>query len=126
MRQELTCAMRKILIRGALCLLLPTVALAHDDGRFAGSPLKAWFERLSTKAGGLCCALADGIVDVTWGTTPDGHYRVYVWGQWVVVPDEAVVQGPNRLGRAVVWPYIDDVPGGSLVQIKCFLPGEES
>ena len=126
MRQELTCAMRKILIRAAICLLLPTVALAHDDGRFAGSPLKAWFESLATKAGGLCCALADGIVDVTWGTTADGHYRVHVWGQWVVVPDEAVVHGPNRLGRAVVWPYIDDVPGGSLVQIKCFLPGEES
>jgi len=126
MKQEPTGAMRKMLTRALISALLPTAALAHDDRRFAGSPLKPWFQSLGTKAGGLCCALADGILDVTWGTTPDGHYRVHVWGQWVVVPDEAVVQGPNRLGRAVVWPYIDDVPGGTLIQIKCFLPGEES
>lgn len=121
----MSCATCKVLARVVLCLLLPTVTFAHDDGRFAGSPLKPWFESLGTKAGGLCCALTDGIVDVTWGTTPDGHYRVHVWGQWVEVPDEAVVKGPNRLGRAIVWPYIDDVPGGTLIQIKCFLPGTE-
>lgn len=108
-----------------LSALLPSIAFAHDDGRFAGSPLKPWFETLATKAGGLCCALADGIVDVTWGTTPDGHYRVHVWGQWVVVPDEAVVKEPNRLGQAVVWPYIEDDPGGMLILIRCFLPGAE-
>ncbi len=114
-----------MLTRAAMCLLLPTVSLANDDGRFAGSPLKPWFESLGTKAGGLCCALADGIVDVTWGTTRDGHYRVHVWGQWVDVPDQAVLKVPNRLGRAVVWPYIQDIPSGILIQIKCFLPGAE-
>lgn len=118
--------MSKLLIRAIVCVLLPTIALAHDDGRFAASPLKAWFESLASTAGGSCCALADGIVDVAWSTTPDGHYRVHVWGHWVAVPDEAVVKGPNRLGRAVVWPYIDDVPGGTLIQIKCFLPAAES
>ncbi len=118
-------AMRKMLANTLACALLPAVAFAHDDGRFAGSPLKTWFDGLATKAGGACCALTDGIVDVTWSTTSDGHYRVRVWGQWIVVPDEAVVQGPNRLGRAVVWPYIDDTPHGILIQIKCFLPGTE-
>lgn len=121
----MTSATGKILTRAAMCLLLPTVSLAHDDGRFAGSPLKPWFESLGTKAGGLCCALADGIVDVTWSTTPDGHYRVHVWGRWVDVPDEAVVKAPNRLGPAVVWPYVQDIPSGILIQIKCFLPGAE-
>lgn len=125
MGREMSSVMSKMLAGATLCALLPTVAFAHDDGRFAGSPLKAWFESLGTKAGGPCCALADGIVDVSWGTTPDGHYRVHVWGQWVVVPDEAVVKGPNKLGRAVVWPYINDIPGGVLIQIKCFLPGAE-
>lgn len=115
----------KILVCVVVCFLLPTITLARDDGRFAGSPLKTWFESLGTKAGGLCCALADGIVDVTWGTTPDGHYRVRVWGQWVDVPDEAIVKEPNRLGQAVVWPYLQDVRDGILIQIKCFLPGAE-
>src|SRR5262245_45052488 len=29
----------------------------------------------------------------------DGHYRVFIDGQWIDVPDEAVVKEPNRAGR---------------------------
>jgi hypothetical protein len=106
--------------------LLSTLAHAHDNGRFANSPLKPWFESLATKAGGACCASADAVIDVAWDTTSEGHYRVQVWGQWVVVPDEAVIKVPNRLGRPIVWPYIDDLPDGAIrLQIKCFLPGAE-
>jgi hypothetical protein len=32
---------------------------------------------------------------------------VRIYGQWLVVPDDAVVTEPNRFGPAVVWPYND-------------------
>jgi hypothetical protein len=106
----------------ALCLttLLPTPLLARDDGRFADSPLKPWFEHLASGKG-LCCSFADGfsVQDVDWDTQ-DGHYRVRIYGQWFVVPDAALVTEPNRFGPAVVWPYRDR---DGTTQIRCFMPG---
>jgi hypothetical protein len=94
--------------------------VARDDGRFANSPLKPWFDRLASGKG-LCCSFADGfsVQDVDWDTQ-DGHYRVRIYGQWLVVPDDAVVTEPNRFGPAVVWPY-NDRDGNT--QIRCFMPG---
>jgi hypothetical protein len=48
---------------------------------------------------GLCCSFADGVTvqDVDWDTQ-DGHYRVRIFGQWLVVPDTAIVNEPNRFG----------------------------
>jgi hypothetical protein len=45
----------------------PSSLYARDDGRFANSPLKEWFDRLASK-NGLCCAFADGVSvqDVDW------------------------------------------------------------
>lgn len=107
----------------ALCMtaLVPSVLLARDDGRFANSPLKAWFDQLASGKG-LCCSFADGVSvqDVDWDTTQDGRYRVRLNGQWIVVPDAAVVTEPNRFGPAVVWPY-QDMNGAT--QICCFIPG---
>jgi hypothetical protein len=94
--------------------------LARDDGRFANSPLKPWFDQLASGKG-LCCSFADGmsVQDVDWDVK-DGHYRVRLRGEWIVVPDSAVVTEPNRLGRTVVWPY-QDATGAT--QIRCFMPG---
>jgi hypothetical protein len=107
----------------ALCInaFVPSQLLAHDDGQFANSPLKAWFDQLASGKG-LCCSFADGVSvqDVDWDTTTDGRYRVRLNGQWVIVPDAAVVTEPNRFGPAVVWPY-QDMNGAT--QIRCFLPG---
>lgn len=96
------------------------LAQAHDDGRYANSPLKPWFESLRSKAGVACCANADGMAlsDVDWDTK-DGHYRVRLDGEWIDVPAETVITGPNRAGRTMVWPYY--VNGHPL--IRCFLPG---
>ena len=84
-----------------LCItvFVPTHSNARDDGRFADSPLKEWFEHLRSTSG-LCCAFADGVSlqDVDWDTQ-DGHYRVRIQGEWFVVPDDAVVTEPNRF-----WP----------------------
>ena len=106
----------------ALCMpaLVPSVLLAHDDGRFAGSPLKAWFDQLASGKG-LCCSFADGlkVEDVDWDTL-DGRYRVRLHGEWIPVPDAALVTEPNRFGPAVVWPYMD---AEGATQIRCFLPG---
>ena len=105
---------------GCIIVLVPNHSHARDDGRFANSPLKEWFDRLASK-NGLCCAFADGVSvqDVDWDTQ-DGHYRVRIQGEWVVVPDAAVVTEPNRFGPAVVWPYSDRYGN---TQIRCFLPG---
>jgi hypothetical protein len=96
------------------------VTLARDDGRYANSPLKSWFDQLASGKG-LCCSFADGfrVDDVDWDTQ-DGHYRVRLNGEWIVVPDNAVVTEPNRFGPAVVWPYMNS---DGQTQIRCFLPG---
>jgi hypothetical protein len=103
-----------------ITVFVPNHSHARDDGRFANSPLKPWFDRLASGKG-LCCSFADGfsVQDVDWDTQ-DGHYRVRINGQWFDVPDEAVVTEPNRFGPAVVWPYNDRYGN---TQIRCFIPG---
>jgi hypothetical protein len=103
-----------------LTTFVSNLLVARDDGRFANSPLKEWFDRLASR-NGLCCAFADGVSvqDVDWDTQ-EGHYRVRIQGQWLVVPDAAVVTEPNRFGPAVVWPYYDRYGN---TQIRCFMPG---
>jgi hypothetical protein len=103
-------------------LVAPTITFGRDDGRYAGSPLKAWFDKLASGKG-LCCSFADGVSveDVDWDTLgPGGTYRVRVNGQWLNVPDAALVTEPNKFGPAVVWPYQDNA---GQTQIRCFMPG---
>ena len=107
----------------ALCITMfaaNDVSARDPDGRYANSPLKQWFDQLASGKG-LCCSFADGfsVQDVDW-ETQDGSYRVRLQGEWVVVPDEALVTEPNRFGPAVVWPYLD---ASGATQIRCFLPG---
>jgi hypothetical protein len=106
----------------ALCVTIsvPGYVIARDDGRYADSPLKPWFDKLASGKG-LCCSFADGVSveDVDWDTQ-DGHYRVRLRGLWVEVPEVAIVHEPNRFGPAVVWPY-QDAAGST--QIRCFIPG---
>lgn len=103
-------------------------AHARDDGRYADSPLKAWFDQLASKKG-LCCSFADGfsLADVDWdvqcATIADVEqcgYQVRIDGEWTDVPGDAVITEPNRYGRAVVWPYKD---ASGATQIRCFMPG---
>ena len=119
--------MCRLINLAALALYLTTLVSnqlnARDDGRFANSPLKPWFDLLASGRG-LCCSFADGfsVQDVDWDTL-DGQYRVRIYGQWFVVPDDAVVAEPNRFGPAVVWPYNDRYGN---TQIRCFMPGAGS
>jgi hypothetical protein len=105
------------------CILVLTIAgavvQARDDGRYAHSPLKPWFEGLKSGKG-LCCSDADGfaVSDPDWESN-DGHYRVRVDNEWVDVPADAVITEPNRYGRTMVWP----TKGTLGTSIRCFMPG---
>lgn len=102
-----------------LMTLLATAALGRDDGRYASSPLKPWFESLHSEYG-QCCSDTDGYVvaDVDWESS-QGRYSVHLDDEWVVVPDGAVITEPNRIGRTMVWKhYIDGHP-----RVRCFMPG---
>lgn len=110
--------------RGFVVLLFAAVVLylaagssrARDDGRYAQSPLKSWFDHLASGKG-LCCSFADGVSveDPDW--TADGdHFRVKLEGVWVDVPEDAVITEPNKLGKTMVWPTSDG-------KIRCFMPG---
>ena len=99
------------------------VAIAHAkdlDGKYAQSPLKPWFDSLHSQKG-MCCSFADGrTVEDPDIDSNGGHYRVRIDGQWIEVPDEALIDVPNKYGRPVVWPYVD---ADGKMQIRCFIAG---
>ena len=107
-----------------LAILAANNAFARDDGRYAASPLKGWFDSLKSGKG-PCCSDADGsaVSDADW-ETKDGKYRVRLEGQWWAVPDDAVITEPNRAGRTMVWPiYYRSLHALDRIDIRCFMPG---
>jgi len=97
-------------------------ANAHDPAR---PELDKWFEGLrSSAAGGLCCSGSEaaGLANNDW-ESKDGKYRVFVFGQWVDVPPNAVVNVPNLDGRTLVW-ATKGVMNNTI--IRCFLPAAMS
>ena len=111
---------RVMLLPAAIVLTAPVYG--RDDGRYANSPLKSWFESLHSEFG-QCCTNADGyiVADPDWDT--DGaNYRVRIDDEWVEVPGGAVVKQPNRAGWTMVWKhYLDGHP-----KVRCFMPGSMS
>ena len=117
------------------CWLLVQVAHAHDR---VHPELTPWFKSLKSHKG-YCCDGTDALHlrDVDWETqNKDGsHYRVKVPKtkedferaalgdevdtEWEDVPDDAVVDEPNKDGSTLVWPLW----GYSGRQIRCFMPG---
>ena len=57
----------------------------------------------------------------------DNTYRVFVQGEWIVVPDDALILGSNKFGKAIVWlqDYADLASGEiqTITRIRCFIPG---
>ncbi len=120
--------MFRALITSVLILVAPHALHIRDGGRYGGSPLKSWFDHLSSQKG-LCCSVADGVFveDPDWmpvfeSAKPGVHYRVRINGPWVDVPDEALIAAPNPIGRAMVWVVIADYG----MTIQCFMPGNMS
>jgi len=103
-------------ITGLLALPAIGPVQAHDHQH---PELNGWYESLHSGKG-PCCDGSDAqrVDDADWDTK-DGHYRVRLEGEWVDVPEDAVVAGPNRAGRTMVWPYyLDGHP-----RPRCFMPG---
>src|ERR1700730_6825597 len=104
---------------GILVGLMVGAVEARDDGRYAHSPFKPWFDGLKSGKG-LCCSDADGfaVSDPDWDSK-DGHYRGRLDGERINVPDDAVITEPKRAVRTMVWP----IKGSFGTIIRCFLPG---
>ncbi|OAF05477.1 hypothetical protein AYJ54_00800 [Bradyrhizobium centrolobii] len=89
-------------------------AVAHDHNH---PELSDWFRSLHSKGDAWCCNGDDA--DMAEWDTMGGRYRVRIDGQWIDVPDDAVVEGPNRVGGARVWSWYQD----GKPAVRCFLPG---
>jgi hypothetical protein len=122
--------MRTSAIALMLCAMFVGTATARDDGQYANSDLKQWFNTLASGKG-LCCSVADGVTiqDVDWDSTcdfqgqdsnPHCFYRVRLKGEWINVPDNAVITEPNKAGVAIVWPMVDE---SGKTQVRCFIAG---
>jgi hypothetical protein len=126
-----------LLLGGAFLSQLPA-ARGHDHNR---PDLDKWFMSLYSNHGALCCDGTEAmhLSNVEW-TAPDSpshHYRVkipvnaeaynrarhsaVVDTMWVDVPDDAVVDEPNKEGTALVWPTYGPTGG----TVRCFMPGAE-
>lgn len=118
MRARLTA----VVLACAISILSP--AYARDNGQWTqvNPDLRGWFDSLRNQRGVQCCSFADGlsIDDPDWDMK-DRSYRVRIKGEWIVVPPENLVVSPNKIGRAVVWPYEE----GGRTLIRCFIPGVE-
>jgi hypothetical protein len=104
-----------------LLAMLPSVAMARDDGRHANSPHKDWVKGLKSKASGSmgCCDISDGSPPEAVWDMGGGRYQVTIEGKSYDVPDEALISEPNRLGYAVVWYFFEN----GVPKIRCFMPG---
>jgi hypothetical protein len=101
---------------GVFLAIFVAPALAHDPSH---PELNGWFDKLAS-GGGLCCSLTDGVTvaDPDWESR-DGRYRVRLYGEWIDVPDDALITEPNRAGRTMVWPMLFN----GEISVRCFMPG---
>ncbi len=101
---------------GIFFAIFAAPALAHDPTR---PELNSWFDKLASGRG-LCCSLTDGVTvaDPDWESR-DGHYRVRLYGEWIDVPNDALITEPNRVGRTMAWPMLFN----GEISVRCFMPG---
>jgi len=101
---------------GIFLAIFVAPALAHDPSH---PELNGWFDKLASGRG-LCCSLTDGVTvaDPDWESR-DGRYRVRLYGEWIDVPDDALITEPNRFGRTMVWPMLFN----GKISVRCFMPG---
>jgi hypothetical protein len=107
-------------MRSIALILLGLVTLVHLPDR---PDLNSWVMGLRSAGGMPCCEgdEAHALSETEWRVSAEGHYQVFLEGDWRDVPDEAVVQGPNKYGRVLVW-YWNVVSDHTDVHIRCFLP----
>jgi hypothetical protein len=113
----------------SILFVAAAIILVRDPtGKWAGDPLQPWFESLQNKVGLYCCARADGhpLDEGDWDIK-DNNYRVFIQGEWIIVPGDAVISGANKYGKAIVWLRNDArFASGEIhnvTRIQCFIPG---
>jgi hypothetical protein len=95
---------------------------ARDHGQFgnANPDLRARFNALKSGKGRAVPTPTAARSATPIGRAATTTTRVRIDGEWVNVPDEAVITEPIRVGRTTVWPIRDGVDG---LYIRCFMPG---
>src|SRR5512138_2871960 len=96
-------------------------ASAFDNGQYDHVPadIRAWFKSVIAPNGVPCCDESDG--HRTSYDVRAGAYWVPIEGQWMQVPERAVIRDQgNPIGEAVVW-YVHY--RGSII-ISCFVPAD--
>jgi hypothetical protein len=114
-------ALRLVALLTVTLLSLMSVARAIDTGQFENVPddVRAWFKSVRSPSGVPCCDIADG--HRTAYDVRSGSYWVPIEGEWMQVPERAVIRdGNNPIGEAVVW-YVHH--RGAIV-ISCFMPAD--
>jgi hypothetical protein len=99
---------------------LGTAGHAIDRGQYNGVPddIRAWFKSVIAPNGVPCCDETDG--HRTAYDMRDGAYWVPIEGEWMRVPERAIIRDAgNPVGDAVVW----WVRHRGKVIIACFVPG---
>lgn len=100
---------------------LATAAFAFDNGQYEDVPpdIRAWFKSVMAPNGVPCCDISDG--HRTSYDFREGAYWVPIEGQWIAVPERAVIlDRGNPVGEAVVW-YVHH--RGTII-ISCFVPAD--
>lgn len=93
------------------------VAFAHDH---KNPERNDWLKSLHSKNNTWCCNGDDvTYLDGSDWEIKGSRYRVRVEGQWLDVPDGALIEEPNRIGTAMVWLS----KGYSGTAVRCFVPG---
>ena len=104
------------------CLsVLASAAIAFDDGQYdnVAPDIRAWFKSVTAPNGVPCCDISDG--HRTTYDVRQGAYWVPIDGEWMAVPERAVIRDRgNPVGEAVVW-YVH--LRGAVV-INCFVPAD--
>ena len=101
--------------------MMAGAALAFDNGQYDNVPadIRAWFKSVIAPNGVPCCDISDGhrtSYDVRGGT-----YWVPIEGEWMMVPERAIIRDRgNPVGEAVVW-YVHH--RGNII-ISCFVPAD--
>jgi hypothetical protein len=110
----------QLVLLACLCALAGA-ALAFDNGQYENVPpdIRAWFKSVMAPNGVPCCDISDG--HRTSYDVRQGAYWVPIEGQWMAVPERAVIRDRgNPVGEAVVW-YVHH--RGSII-ISCFVPAD--
>jgi hypothetical protein len=96
---------------------------AMDRGQFENVPddVRKWFKSVISPKGIPCCDVTDG--HRTDYDMREGAFWVPIEGEWMQVPESAVIRDAgNPVGEAVVW-YVRH--RGAII-ISCFVPGNNA